>query len=108
MQPGRKINELLALLQSRLSHPIPPLLEIALRSWAGKTFEVELEAVIALRCPEERVFQAIIASPLMRPLLKGYLYPDLLFADSEQIKTLRQRLHWLGWNVSDQLQIIPL
>jgi len=44
---------------------------------------------------------------MMKPLLKGCHYPDLLFADSEQIDTLRQRLHWPGWKVSEQLQIIP-
>lgn len=108
LKPGRKINELISLLKERLSQPLPPLLELALRSWAGDTFAVELETVIALRCPEERVFEAVVASPLMKPLLKGYLYPDLLFVDPEQIETMRQRLLWLGWNVSDQLQIIPL
>ncbi len=119
LKPGRKISELLNLLNTRLvpNRPadkytppppsIPPLLELALRSWAGKTFEVELEAVIALHCPEERVFEAVVASPLMKPLLRGYLYPDLLFVDPDQVETMRQRLLWLGWNVSNQLQIIP-
>jgi hypothetical protein len=106
LKRGCKINELLALLQNRLSHPIPPLLEIALRSWAGESFAVELEAVTVMRCPEERVFRAVITSPLMQPLLKGYLYPDLLFVDSNRLEALRQRLHWLGWKVTDQLQII--
>jgi hypothetical protein len=108
LKPGRKIAELLALLQSRVCHPNHPLVELALRSWAGKTIAVELEAVVALRCPEEQVFEAVIASSSMKPLLRGYLYPDLLFADPKQIETLRQQLHWLGWNVSDQLQVIPL
>ena len=108
LRPGRKINELLVLLQSRLSHPIAPLLEVALRSWAGESFAVELETVTVMRCPEERVFRAVITSPLMQPLLKGYLYPDLLFVDSGRLEALRQHLHWLGWKVTDQLQIITL
>jgi hypothetical protein len=108
LKPGRKINELLALLKERFSLPLPSLLELALRSWAGETFAVELEAVIALRCPEEKIFEAIIASPMMKPLLKGFLYPGLLFVDSDQIDALRQRLHWLGWKISERLEIIPL
>lgn len=95
------------MLKNRLSHHLPPLLEIALRSWAGENFTVELESVIILRCPQEQVFQAVVASPLLEPLLRGYLHPDLLFVDPEQIESLRQHLHWLGWEVSDQLQIIP-
>jgi hypothetical protein len=106
LKPGRKINELLVLLQNRLTRPTPPLLEIALRSWAGESFAVELEAVTILRCSEERVFRAVITSPLMQPLLKGYLHPDLLFVDSSHLEALQQRLHWLGWKVTDQLQII--
>jgi hypothetical protein len=51
--------------------------------------------------------RAAPASPLMKPLLKGYLLPNLLFVDSEHLETLHQHLDWLGWNVSDQLQLIP-
>ncbi len=108
LKPGRKIIELLTLLKERLSLPVPPLLELALRSWAGESFSVELETVIALRCTEERIFETLIDSPLMKPLLKGYLHPDLLFVAPAQIETLRQQLNWLGWKVSDQLQVIPL
>jgi hypothetical protein len=43
LNPGRKINELLVMLKNRLSHHLPPLLEFALRSWAGENFTVELE-----------------------------------------------------------------
>jgi hypothetical protein len=107
LKPGRKLSELLALLRERLSHPTPSLLELALRSWAGESFAVELEAVTVMRCPEERIFRAVITSPLMQPLLKGYLYPDLLFVDSSRLEALRQHLHWLGWKVTDRLQIIP-
>lgn len=108
LKPGRKLNELLVFLKSRLSHPLPPILEIALRSWAGENFTVELESVIILRCSQKQVFQAVIASPLLKALLRGYLLPDLLFVDPEQVETLLQHLQWLGWDVADQLQTIPL
>lgn len=120
IKPGKKLSELLILLQNRvfpnviirkyepIPPAIPPLLELALRAWAGTKYPVELETVILLRCPHEKVFQAVIASPLMKSLLKGYLDPDLLLVDPSQLEALRQRLDWLGWKVSDQLQVIPL
>lgn len=119
LKPGRKISELLNLLNNRLvkkrrtskyappAPSIPPLLELAMLSWAGKKYQVELEQVVVLRCPQEEVFQAIVNSPLLRPQLKGYQYPNLLFIRQESLEALRQNLNWLGWTVSKQLHIIP-
>ncbi len=120
IKPGRKITELLTLLNNRLvpnqptskymppAPPIPPLLELALRSWAGKEYPVELESVIVLRCPHEQLFQAILGSSLLRPLLKGYQHPDLLFIRPEAVPTLREQLTWLAWDVSEQLHVSQL
>ena len=108
LKPGRKISELLNLLNLRLKPALPPLLELALRSWAGAIYPVELESVILLRCPQEQVFKIIINSSLMTAFLKGYIYPDLLFVDPEQLEALRHWLDWLGWKISDRLQIVPL
>jgi hypothetical protein len=114
VKSGKKLSELLNLLNSRVipgkpvgnymppPPPIPPLLELALRAWAGKAYPVELEEVILMRCPNEKIFQAVVSSPLMKPLLKGHQFPDLLFADPTQLETLLQRLEWLGWKVSDR------
>ncbi|MBU2610165.1 MAG: helicase-associated domain-containing protein [Chloroflexi bacterium] len=62
LNEGRKIAELLSFLEARSTHSLPSLLKIALRSWAGETYQVELEATIILRCPQEQVFEAIISS----------------------------------------------
>jgi hypothetical protein len=120
LKPGRKITELLTLLNNRLipnqsvnkyvppAPSIPPLLELALRSWAGKDYPVELETVIILRCPQELVFRTILGSALFHPFLKGYQNSDLLFVIPEQLESLREKLNWLGWKVSDKLQVVPL
>jgi hypothetical protein len=105
---GRKITELLGLLKERSTAPLPPLLEIALRSWAGEKHSVELDAVIVLHCPQEQLFQAILTSQIMRPFLKGYLPPSLFFIDKKQAATFRAKLDWLGCTVSDDLKIIPV
>lgn len=72
-----------------------------------KKNQVELEQVVVLRCPQEEVFQAIVNSLLLRPQLKGYQYPNLLFIRQESLEALRQNLNWLGWTVSKHLYIIP-
>jgi hypothetical protein len=105
---GRKITELLGLLKERSTAPLPSLLEIALRSWAGEKHQVELDAVIVLHCPQEQLFQAILTSQMMRPFLKGYLPPNLLFIDKEQVEAFRAQLDWLGCAVSDDLKIISV
>ncbi|MDR3573294.1 MAG: hypothetical protein P4L50_05510 [Anaerolineaceae bacterium] len=87
---------------------IPSLLELALRSWAGKEYPIELETVIILRCSQELVFRAILGSSLFHPFLRGYQNPDLLFVIPEQLEALREKLNWLGWKVSDNLQVVPL
>ncbi len=119
LKPGKKLTELLALLQSRVfpnipakkynpvEPSIPPLLEIALRSWASGAYQVELESVIVLRCPDEQVFRAILGSPMMKTFLAGYLHPNLLFVDTQHLDALRTQLDWLGWKVSEHLEIIP-
>ena len=113
LKPGRKLSELLSLLQNRVfptatirKYELPPpsipaLLELALRSWAGTNYPITLQNVILIQCPSEKIYQAVIASPLMQSLLKGHQAPDLLFADPAQIETLRQQLNWLGWKVTD-------
>ncbi len=107
LKPGRKISELLTLLNLRLKPALPPLLELALRSWAGAIYPVQLESVIVLRCPQEQVFKVILTSPLMTGFMKGYIYPDQLLVDPEQLEALRHRLEWLGWKISKRLQIVP-
>ncbi len=115
LKPGRKLSELLSLLQHRVSPTgtirkyelpppsIPALLELALRSWAGTNYPITLQNVILIQCPNEKIYRAVISSPLMKSLLKGHQAPDLLFADPAQIETLRQRLNWLGWKVSEPM-----
>jgi hypothetical protein len=108
LKTGRKISELLGLLKERSTESISPLLEVALRSWTGETYPVELDAVTVLRCPQEQLFQAILSSEMLRPFLKGYLPPNLFFVDAQQLDVFRARLDWLGCAVSDQLRVSPL
>jgi len=104
LKSGKKISELLNLLRSRLKH-LPPLLELALQTWANVKYGVELEAVIILQCPQEKVFQVILSSPLMLSYLDGYLYPAWVFVKRDRLEEFRQRLQWIGLDVSEKLTI---
>jgi hypothetical protein len=105
---GLRLKQLLAWLDERLTHKLPALLELAFRSWGGESHFVELETVVVLRCPEESVFQAILSSPKIKILLKGYLEPNLLFVDPIQVEAFRAQLAWAGFSIVEYLRIIPL
>ena len=108
LQSGQKINDFLSFLQNRLSHSLPQLLNIALRSWAGEPFSAELKSVIILRCPRDEIFKALIHSPMIIPTLRGFIRPDLIFVKAQGLDSLRQQLNWLGWKISEQLQVISI
>jgi hypothetical protein len=105
IRAGGAIDILLALLRERLSRPLPALLEVALRAWAGKAPAVALATVTALRCPQPEVFRAITGSQLLAPYLRGALAPDVLLVDSERLAALRERLAWAGLSVSETLDM---
>ncbi len=108
LKNGLRLNQLFTLLSERLTHKLPQLLALALRAWGGESSSVELEPVVVLRCSQEQVFEAIMTSPKTRSFLKGYLYPDLLFVDKDQVDALRSLLDWAGFAIEDRLYILPL
>jgi hypothetical protein len=106
IKAGSPIEKLLALLRERLIHPLPSLLEVALRAWAGKAPSVALQTVTALRCTQREVFTALAGSELLAPYLRGVLAPDVLLVDTDQLAALRECLAWAGLSISDMLEVI--
>jgi hypothetical protein len=104
---GLRLPDLLKLLSDRLSHPLPPLLGVALRAWAGDAPKAELGEVTLLRCRQPEVFQAVLQSPRLKPLLRGALAPDLLLVEPGQLAALQAELAWAGFKLSDQLTVLP-
>jgi hypothetical protein len=100
IKAGATIRDLLRLLQDRLTHPLPPLLGVALRAWAGEQAAVALAHVVVLRCPQPEVFAAIAGSALLRPYLRGTLAPDVLLVDERHVAALRERLAWAGLTIT--------
>jgi len=103
VKAGGSIERLLALLRERQTHALPPVLEVALRAWAGRRPPVALAAVTVLRCTQPQVFAAIAGSPMLAPYLRGALAPDTLLVETARLAELRERLAWAGLAVSDEL-----
>jgi hypothetical protein len=99
------IDELFELLRARLTRPIPALLGVALRAWAGDRPQAVLAPITVLRCTRPVVFNAIASSPAFKAYLHGTLAPDLLLVDQRYIEPLREQLAWAGLDVSDVLEL---
>lgn len=105
IQAGNKVSDILEFLEVRLTHPLPPVLKVALTAWAGSEPTVEMAEIVVLRCTNPEVFRAIAKSEKLRSHFVGKLAPDLLLVQRSQLKKLKQDLAWLGINPLEQLKI---
>lgn len=105
LQAGGTLPELLKLLADRLLGPLPPLLETALRAWAGEPATVGLADVTVLQCAQPAVFAAIVTSPKLRRFLRGELAPDLVVVDRGQLAAFQAHLRWAGLTISPGLTV---
>lgn len=105
LKAGGRINDLLSLLQERALNAVPPLLIIALRAWAGASYEHLLGSVAILQCSQPEVLQAVAHSPLLRPYLLAYLTPDILLVDGSKMESLKERLAMLGLQKAPGLHV---
>jgi hypothetical protein len=105
LKAGGTLAELLKLLADRLIFPLPPLLEVALRAWAGEPSAVGLAGVTVLQCAQPAIFTAIVASLKLRRFLRGELAPDLVVVDRGQLDAFQAHLRWAGLAISPELTV---
>ena len=107
LRAGARIEEALNWLAARLTGgvPVPPLLRAALLAWAGIKVETHLAEVVVLQCKQREVFDAIVNSPTLQPLLRGVLAPDLVLVDPAAVEMLRAHLVWAGFDVTEALKV---
>lgn len=105
LKAGGTLVELLKLLADRLIRPLPSLLEVALRAWAGEPSAVGLAGVTVLQCAQPAIFTAIVASPKLRRFLRGELAPDLVVLDRAQLDAFQAHLRWVGLEVAPELTV---
>ncbi len=105
LKAGGTLAELLKLLADRLTLPVPPLLEVAVRAWAGEPSAVGLAGVTVLQCAQPAIFTAIVTSPKLRRFLRGELAPDLVVVDRTQLDAFQAHLRWAGLEISPELTV---
>ena len=105
MAGGLALVELLKLLAERLIGRLPPLLEVALRAWAGEQSHVSVAGVPVLKCTQPAVFAAIVTSPKLRRYLRGEVAPDLVIVDQAKVADFEEQLRWAGLQVTGELSV---
>lgn len=105
MADGLALVELLKLLAERLIGPLPPLLEVALRAWAGEQNRVAMAGVTVLQRSQPAGFAAIVTSPKLRRYLRGEVAPDLVIVDQAKVAAFEEQLRWAGLQVSRDLSV---
>ncbi|MFZ6030778.1 MAG: helicase-associated domain-containing protein [Chloroflexota bacterium] len=109
LSSSQKADQLIRLLSERLSHNLPRLLELAVRSWSGLIdYDVELAQVTVLHCANPFVFEAISTSKTFKPYFKGLIFPDILLIDNTQLEAFKKELDWLQLQVSEDLTVQPV
>jgi Helicase conserved C-terminal domain len=90
-------------LNDHLVKPPPPLITLAIDSWAGKSRSLELADAILLHVADDQQFQAIAKSQRFRPFLLGCPGPHWLVVSRESRKELVALLNELGFSLSREL-----
>jgi len=97
----QQVEPFLAQLRDQLTQPLPPLLEVALRAWAGDRPTSALGIGQVFRCALPAIVRAIAGSDLFRPYIRAVLGPTALLVDDWQVTAFRDRLAWAGLDVAE-------
>ncbi len=107
LRNGATINQLIGLLQARLTRgALPPLLGVALRAWGGAARRrAGGHRRAALHRPggvrrdrRQRPAEALLPA--------AELAPDLLLVEPRQVPALRERLAWAGLDIGTTIEVI--
>lgn len=97
-------------LAQRALQPVPALLLVALRAWAGdrdlpRATALAVEPILHVADPD--IAQAIAASTLLKPYLRGQLGPQTFLVHARAVSALQQQLTALGLSVGRDLLLTP-
>ncbi len=98
IKTGAVISDLYALLESRGIAPLPALLKLALRHWAGgkRAAPATIQPVTILRCADSKTFYTILGSEQLKPFLHGCLGEDAVLVDASAVDAVQQIIKWAG------------
>lgn len=106
IKAGWTTEEILATLHQRTLQPVPALMQVAIRAWAGERTLPRAVAVASdmlLHIADPGVAQAIAGSTMLQPYLRGQLGPHTFLVHREAACALRQCLDKLGLQVGSDL-----
>jgi len=98
-QGGWTAEQILAGIAARSRHPIPALVQVAVRAWARKRQArvlTGLEKSLVLQFAEEAAAAAVAGSALFQPYLGARLGPRTFLVDAKQQKALSALLAQFG------------
>jgi hypothetical protein len=93
---GHRIDDFLRELDQRLIRVVPPVLKLAMRSWAGDPPQVALGRISILRLADPDVANALISSRRFLPLIRGQAGDRLLLIERANLPKIRELLQWAG------------
>ena len=103
---GRTAASIIDNLAQRAQQPVPALLIVAIRAWAGERAlpkAVALASDILLQIADPMVAHAIASSTLLQPYLRGQLGPQTFLVRHETASKLQRQLLELGLQVGSDL-----
>jgi hypothetical protein len=101
---GMTVDQILGWLGEHLTGEVPPLLEIAMRNWAGRQ-GIALGPVQLLRVRQAQAREALLLSATFQPFLAGYIPPEWLIIHGDRLSEARALLERLGFKVDDTLDL---
>ncbi len=107
VKQGARIGVLLDLLYKRLTHTVPPLLELVLGNWAGYKRDFHMASVILIQCENDDLFKIMTTSPMFQPFLLGTLGERLIMVDPKRLPQFQERLAWAGFAPDDVIFFKP-
>lgn len=94
---GGSGTDLLRALKQRTAHPIPTIIDVALRAWAaGGAETAALDDAIIVRSSRPDVLAALAKKSELRPFVLGMLGADKLVVDRAGADALARVMEWVG------------
>jgi hypothetical protein len=106
IKAGWTATSIIENLSRRAQQPVPALLIVAIRAWAGERALPKAVAVasdILLQIADPTVAHAIATSALLQPYLRGQLGPQTFLVRHDTAAELQRQLGELGLHVGNDL-----
>ena len=88
--------QILEWIAAHASHPVPPILRVAIERWCGARGDVALGELLVLQVDDEAVHHALASSARFAPFIVGTLAPGCLVVDARSRAETARLLEEVG------------